>query len=707
MALNRNSPNTTRDPEGDKAYLEEKVGKKSENEKIKLIAQHINRVWNKNQKDFKPVRKEMVETLRRVKGEYEPSKLALIKAFGGCSSYFRSGETKCRASESWIKDIYSTETGKAFRIMPSAIPDLPDETQDKIEAEVQAQIGPLMDGITNQGLTLEPEQLSRLVNDYYQEQLDAAREDIEEEAEERCKRAEKLIYDQSQEGGWDAALEDFLFWFVRTKFAIIKGPVLTKKKKQKWVPIKDSEGNNTLDLELAGVEELANDVYSCSPFNFYPSKGAKTIHDGDCIEIHELTLHALSNLIGVPGYDEGEIRAVIEKYETGALKSKWFSIDDETMVKSVTEGLKESANNTTPSTDNKLGNVGEKLLAQEFYGTVSGKMLKQWGIDADLDDQKQYQANCWKIGDHVIKAVLNVDALGRKPYHVSSWAKNPSSIVGEGMLEFAGPVEDAMNAIARALINNIAIASGPMSEEDADRIDEDIPIFPWRRIRSTSKQMKDKGPAVHYYQPQMHVQELVSAWNFFRVLMDEMTVPAYAQGAAQSGVTGGTATVFTQLLAAAARSIKAVVANIDKDIFVPYHKMAYDFNMKFSDDPTIKGDANIVAMGVKHLQTKEQQSQRKVEYLQAVSNPAYMQTLGAKNIGSILQQIAEANDIDLPDGDRLKGGVSAEDQLMGFLKGQAGIDPMQEQGQVGNGGGAPTGEPGENPDGSPAGVVNG
>ncbi|MTV59169.1 hypothetical protein GM547_14085, partial [Streptococcus pneumoniae] len=74
-----------------------------------------------------------------------------------------------------------------------------------------------------------------------------------------------------------------------------------------------------------------------------------------------------------------------------------------------------------------------------------------------------------------------------------------------------------------------------------------------------------------------------------------MTVPAYAQGASQSGVTAGTATVFTQLLAAASRSIKAVVANIDDDIVVPYTQMCYDYNMKFTNDNTIKGDAHVVA----------------------------------------------------------------------------------------------------------------
>jgi hypothetical protein len=205
----------------------------------------------------------------------------------------------------------------------------------------------------------------------------------------------------------------------------------------------------------------------------------------------------------------------------------------------------------------------------------------------------------------------------------------------------------------------------------------------------------------------MHLQEIISGWQFFSKVLDEMTVPAYAQGASQSGVTAGTATVFTQLLAAASRSIKAVVANIDDDVISPYIKMCYDNNMRFSDDPQIKGDARIVAKGITELLAKEQQAQRKVEYLQVVANPAYMQILGRKNIASVLAQIAKANDIELPDIGTLDGSKTAELELMNMLNAQAGVDPMQENGQMAQGGGAPTQAQGTNPDGSKAGVNNG
>ena len=699
MLPNVTSPNVLPDPEGDLAFLEAAIKKPQEDEVVKKLAKHINKVWTQNQLDNKPVRLEMINTLRRVRGEYEPAKLAAIRAFKGSEVYLRSGENKARAAESWIKDIYRGDSDVPWDIEPTAIPDLPDETFQQIQAETQPYAMQMEQQIMMSGLPVDPMQISELMDTYYAEALDKAKLAIVKEAKDKCKRAALEIRDQNQEGGWNDAFKEFLYYFIRLKSGIIKGPILTKRKKQVWQP--DELGGYTLET----IDTLVNDVYCVSPFNFFPSKGMKRINDGDVIEIHELSKQSLSDLIGVPGYSETELRAVLDKYAKGDLKAKWFVIDDETTVKQVTKE-KNYQSATNPPTQNSTDMASDTIFAQEFYGTVGGNLLIEWGAEGDLDPNIQYQANCWKIGDHVIKAVINPDSLGRKPYHVSSWAKNPEWIWGEGLLEFAAPIEDIINSIVRALQNNIAIASGPLVEIDKDRVDDRSPLYPWRQILSTSMQMKNEGPAVNYYQPQMHSQELINTCQFFMKVLDEMTVPAYAQGASQSGVTAGTATVFTQLLAAATRSVKAVVASIDDDIFTPYFQMCYDYNMKFGEDETIKGDARVVAKGVSGLLAKEQQAQRKVEYLQVIANPLFAQILGQKNIGAILAQIARSNDISLPDLERLDGDPSAEAQIQQMIMAQAGVDPMQATGQIGAGG-SPTAPQGTNVDGAPAGVVNG
>jgi len=146
------------------------------------------------------------------------------------------------------------------------------------------------------------------------------------------------------------------------------------------------------------------------------------------------------------------------------------------------------------------------------------------------------------------------------------------------------------------------------------------------------------------------------------------------------------------------------VANIDDDILTPYLQMCYDYIMKFTEDDTVKGDARIVAKGVAGLLAKEQQAQRKVEFLQVTANPLFSQILGEKNLGSMLAQIAKSNDIELPDMDRLEGSDTVSALVQQMLMSQAGVDVNQMTGQIGAGG-SPTSPQGLRQDGAPAGKV--
>lgn len=666
---------------------------------VDKLAKYIDKVWKKNHDDAKPIRKQMLNILRRVKGEYDPKKKAAIDAFKGSDIYVRSLEGKCRAAQSWIKDIYSGQSDYPWVLSPTTVPDLPDENIQQIEEEILQEAMVLEQQMAASGMVVDKKQIAEIIQEYYEQKVDEAKEDIKKDAIDRCERVANQIRDDNEEGGWDKAFKDFLWYFTRFPYAVMKGPILTKKKKQVWQPTETG-------YQVVPEDVTVHDLYCPSPFNLFPTKGTKNFNDGDLIEVHELTKESLYDMIGVPGYDEKRIRLVLEEIAAGKLKPKWFEIDGEEAMKRASIGIKDYPQ-TTPSTQIAGAGVSDELiLAQEFSGTVAGRLLIEWGIDAELDPVRQYRANCWKIGDHVIKAVINPDYLGRKPYHCSSWAKNPETYIGEGIFEFAGPIEDAMNAVMRALVNNIAIASGPMAEVDKDRVDTNIPIYPWRTILSTSMQMKNEGPAVTYYQPQMHAQELISAYTFLSKVLDEMTVPSYVQGQNQTGVTAGTATVFTELLAAASRSIKATVSNVDEDIIEPYITMCYDYKMKFSDDQSIQGDARAVAKGVEGLIAKEQQAQRKVEYLQLAMTPLLSQILGQKNIGAIASQIAKANNISLPDMKRLEGNQDMESVIQQIIMAGAGVDVAQMNGQVQNGGGAIAAPQGLNANGSKAGVNN-
>lgn len=673
----------------DEAVLEAAL-QENKDKLVDHLSTHIEKIWKRAREANKDVRFEMIASLQQTKGKYSDNKLGAIRAFKGSEHFIRNAENKARAAESWIKDIYRGDTETPWVLEPTILPDLPDETQQQIVEKVKQQGAKLVAQAAiveeQAGIKVPEEAMAKNLMEMQDSLMDAAQKQQYVIAEERCRKAAALIKDQNEEGGWNKAFKEFLWYFTRTKAGIIKGPILTKKKKQVWK--KDAEGNFNLET----IEELVPDVYSVSPFNFFPVANMSDPNDGDLFEIHTLTKPDITALIGVPGYSEERVRLVLADIESHKIKAQWITIDDEEQVKRVEQNAKQvQVSLSVPQT---------KIQALEFWGTVSGKYLIEWGMLGEIDPEQQYQVNCWKIGEYIIKAVINPDNLGRKPYHISSWAKNPAWIWGEGLVEFIKDIEEICNAIVRALVNNVGIASGPQVEINKDRCDDKSPIYPWKRWESTSAQMKESR-AIEFYQPQMQAETLINAYQFFSKLMDEHSVPAYAQGASQSGVTAGTATVFTQLLAAASRAIKAVVANIDDDIITPYISMCYDYNMKFSEDPTIKGDAHVIARGVAGLQAKEQSATRKIEFLNATANPTYTQILGSKNISYLLKEVAKANDLNLPDESHFdKVADFLDKQMMATMEQQANPTGGDVNGQVANGGTppkatalGPTGEP--------------
>lgn len=594
------------------------------------LANYIGEVWKANSKEMHDVRKEMLKILRICEGKYSNKKLSALAKIRSSKFFVRMLEGKARAGTSWLREIYQWGEEKPWELRPTPSPELPERTLKQIEEKVREETNRLQAEAQASGQVLDPEETASLLQEYYEDLLDEERRRYAETAAQRCERAALLIHDQNVEADFDKALHDFLYYFTRMPFAVLKGPVATYKKKMVWVP--DGDG-----FKLAPEYKAVPTVYAPSPFNVFFSPGAKDIDTADIIELHRIHPSVLSKMRGLPNYDNDEIDAIINRYESGEIKHNWLQVDDDEALEAQ---LKQ-----------KSGGV----LCLEFTGMVRGRVLKEWGIEEGIEENSYYQANCWMVDRHVFKAVVNPTISGRKPYFVSSWSKNPERLIGgESLIQIGMHIADILNTIVRSLANNIAIASGPLQEIDRDRVDDRNGLYPWATYYTSSNKMRSEGPAINYYQAQMHVQELVYGYQFFARLLDELTVPAYTMGASQSGVTTGTATVFTQLLAAASRSVKAAVSNIDKDVISKYIEMCYERLLSTSKNMEYLGDVEVRAGGVTKLQAAEKAAQRKVEMLQLALHPTLTQLLGPENMSALVANVAEANEMPLPDLKRMK-----------------------------------------------------
>ena len=64
-----------------------------------------------------------------------------------------------------------------------------------------------------------------------------------------------------------------------------------------------------------------------------------------------------------------------------------------------------------------------------FYGAIRGELLEEFGVEVGSPDIS-YEAEIWTINDIVIKAVLNPDPAGQRPFYVASFEPIPGSILG-------------------------------------------------------------------------------------------------------------------------------------------------------------------------------------------------------------------------------------------------------------------------------------
>jgi hypothetical protein len=200
-----------------------------------------------------------------------------------------------------------------------------------------------------------------------------------------------------------------------------------------------------------------------------------------------------------------------------------------------------------------------------------------------------------------------------------------------------------LQVVARAIVNNGAIASGPLVEYNEDRMPPgyDPILYPWKTFPSTNGAMTD-SPAIRFYQASPITDQLLKVYDYFSKLADQYSIPSYAHGDTRVGGGGDTASGLSMLMNSADRVIKNVVKNTDEQIASAI-ELLYLYNMSFNADSfDYVGDVRIVARGSAALLQKEQQQVRRTEFLQITNNPVDLNILGQEVRRELLLEVANS-----------------------------------------------------------------
>lgn len=582
----------------------------------------------------------MLAALRTFNGQYDPTKLVEITKMGGSTVYARMIAQKCRAASSLLRDIYLGQD-QPWALEPPADPDIPDDVKQQIDQLIQQEAQKVQQTL---GQPPSPSDMA----DRKRNLLDQAEEASKKKASKQARSSEGKIEDMLRQGGFYHALAEFLVDLPIFPFACIKGPVVKVCPKVTWAK---GGGQPT-------VQQVPTLTWNrVSPFDIWFTPGVADIANANVIEKLRVTRAELNDLLDLPGYDQAEIRAVLDEYGRGGLYDNWDTTDAE---RSVLENR-----------ENPAWNRSGMISMMEFNGNVQGRLLQDYGLVVP-DELRDYHVQIWVVGSHVIKAHLSPSPRQRHPYFITSFEKVPGTPVGNGLTDLLQDLQEVANATLRSLVNNVSISSGPqvvVNDEMLAPEENGEDLYPWKRwhVRNDPVANNSKQP-ISFFMPANNAAPLIQVYQEFISIADDVSaIPKYVGGQAGGGA-GRTASGLAMLMGNASKILQTVSANIDRDVLEECLLQLFDLLMLTDTSGLLTGEEKVTVQGVNVAIQRETLRQRQIEFLTATNNPTDMKIMGLPGRAAVLRSVSTT--IGMP-GDNIVPSEDAIDQMMKQQQAQA------------------------------------
>lgn len=580
------------------------------------------------------VEERFLRALRARRGEYDPEDKGLLN---GIDIYIGLSALKCRSAESWINDIVLNSIDKPWTLKPTPLPSLPEWMKDQVVDALELELQQFGAGVN--------------VRQRAKELKDAAHKYAVQKAAEAADKMETKIEDQLLEGGWRSVFAELVQDLTTFPGAVVRSPVIYKKKKLTWQ-------NNKLEEK----QETVFGLRRISPFDAYPSLNSTNCQDGTYfIERFQAQPEQLHMCLGLEdaGFNDEAIREVLDKYgDTG--------FEEILQPDSQRKYLEDRYQ---PENDRKTIDI---LIRN---GKILGSKLLKYNI-AVPDPQAYYESEIWTVNNRTIKAVLNPYPLEMRPLYATSYVKIPGSFWGEGLIDILHDIQRMINSSARSIVRNMSFSSGPIGEVDVSRLgDGEIPneIIPYKLFHVDSDMTGSGKPAFNFTIIPTVAPALMEIMERFSRMADDLSgVPAYVLGNPQVAGAGRTLGGLSMMMGNAAKGIKNVILNMDRDMIEPLVTMQYNINMKYDEDPSIKGDAQVLSRGATGLLQRELSQARTVELLQTYMPYIQAGLISPEGARFMIRESLKTTGMDvdriIPDPDRAK-------ELQASLQ-QAGMSAM-------------------------------
>lgn len=614
--------------------LQTAFSKKERNsEAMTAFGYRLHNQFSQNKAYRRPKELQWLEDLRSYKGLYDPD----VKIEPGNSKvYPKIPRSKVNIVLSRLHEMLFPAQDKNWEIDITPYPKISKEIVTQIAMalvkppEIDPQTGqPVIDPITGQPsnpIIPTADELQIAINKF---------------AKETCARMSVQIDDQLTEMDYPEETKKVLRSGLQYGTGIMKGPMVGKRTKRRWRPIKDG-----VDYEENVETEDVPDLQFVRIWDWYPDMTVTDLDKAEgSFERHIMTKHDLRLLMKRPDFYPEMIEQYLTDYKDGDyVPTNWES--DLQIIEIEAGSGRSGGTSTMPAGGNDDRSrstnrqIGKKYEALEYWGYVDGSDLEACGLNIP-DVTLEYAANIWLLGDKPIKALLFPAALDQ--YKLFYYEKDETSIFGEGLVRVMRHSALSTAAAARMVLDNGACVAGPQVEVNWSLMtaDTDMTSFYPRKVWfREGKGIDAQYPALRVYNIESHIDELIKIIELFKSFGDEeTTLPTWLIG---QQVNNETAQATSGRNATVLVSIKDIVKNFDtfteriiRDI--------YAWNMEFNSRQDIKGDFLCKARGVSSLVMKEIRMQALTQ-LNSTLTPEQRDYIPE---GEMVKEIFKAHDISL------------------------------------------------------------
>lgn len=591
---------------------------------VSEFASFISRRWQHalNAKQGKVEENMLAEMLQR-RDEYTEAQKQRIKEAGGEEVPFTPCASRVAdALVEWVRVTMSQVNpgDKLWSLKPTPIPELPEDVQEALVNKIMFEhVAPLID----QGAEIDPQAVRDMTVDMKGQILQA----MKAEASESCERMERLIEDQLVEGGFMTAFDEVIEDLGDAQTAFMRGPIITRRPKRKFV--RGLDGQSQMQME----EELAFEFHRVSQLDIYPAPNARAIDDRYIFYRMRMTDTELSALRGAKSVDTKAIEELIY----GRMYSEQY---------------KEGVDSSRDGIEGRDGysNGGDYYEILEYWGEVHGRDLMEWGTPGIQDPTQIYHAQVWfsTRTRKPIRVVLNPSADGRPLIWGVSVYPQPDAVWGRSLQNKAMPSQKMVNAYQRANVDNLnEAAKGKLALYRTDLLDEAVdPTTDYGgkiwSFQGDSGVNYTQKPMEYFYTPRIQglAEALEAALN---KVHDDTGIPKVITSAAPQG---GTASGMAMVLDSAGKKVRNLLHMLDVGILEPVLQWMYMWNMAFHPDDSVKGDMKVVPQGVLEMVRKEAMGAKAAQILPLVSASP---VVGAGGHAALIYSLLQNSNID-PEG---------------------------------------------------------